>query len=152
VVQDVIRGWELSGITEFQIGLPVEVTQSSNGLGGFTGIQRPNQIAPGALPSDQRTLTQWFNTSAFVAAPAFIPGSEPRYSFFGPGINNWDAALMRNFPIRERVKIQLRGEFYNAMNHPNFKTPNTTIGNVNYGKITGDNGARVMEVALRIFY
>ncbi len=46
VVQDVVRGWELSGITEFQLGLPKEITQRSNGTGGFTGIQRPNQIAP----------------------------------------------------------------------------------------------------------
>ena len=59
---------------------------------------------------------------------------------------------MRNFPVREKLRVQLRGEFYNAMNHPNFKNPNTTIGNVNYGKITGDNGARVMEVALRFFF
>ncbi len=152
VVQDVIRGWELSGITEFQTGLPMEITQSSNGTGGFTGIQRPNQIAAASLPRDQRTLTQWFNTAAFAVAPAFTSGTEPRYSLYGPGINNWDASLMRNFPIRERLNIQLRGEFYNAMNHPNFKNPNTTIGNVNYGKITGDNGARVMEVAVRVFF
>ncbi len=152
VVQDVVRGWELSGITEFQVGLPMEITQSSNGTGGFTGIQRPNQIAPAALPRDQRTLTQWFNTAAFVPSAAFTSGTEPRYALYGPGINNWDASLMRNFPIKERINFQLRGEFYNAMNHPNFKTPNTTIGNVNYGKITGDNGARVMEVALRIFF
>ena len=152
VVQDVIRGWEFSGITEFQQGLPLEITQSSNGTGGFTGIQRPNQIAPAALPRSQRTLVQWFNTAAFTAAPAFTSGTEPRYSLYGPGINNWDASLMRNFPIRERLNIQLRGEFYNAMNHPNFKNPNTTIGNINYGKITGDNGARVMEVAVRVFF
>jgi hypothetical protein len=152
VVQDVIRGWELSGITEFQIGLPMAIQQSSNGLGGFTGIQRPDQIATAALPRDQRTLAQWFNTAAFIPAPAFIAGTEPRYSLYGPGINNWDAALMRNFPIRERLNLQFRGEFYNAMNHPNFKNPNTTIGNISYGKITSDNGARVMEVAVRIFF
>ncbi len=97
-------------------------------------------------------MTQWFNTAAFVPSAAFTSGTEPRYALYGPGINNWDASLMRNFPIKERINFQLRGEFYNAMNHPNFKTPNTTIGNVNYGKITGDNGARVMEVAMRIFF
>ena len=82
VVRDAVSGWELSGITEFQVGLPLEVTQSSNGLGGFTGIQRPNQIAAGALPSDQRTLAQWFNTAAswprrlsFREASRVIPSS-----------------------------------------------------------------------------
>ena len=38
--------------------------------------------------------------------------------------------------------MQLRGEFYNTMNHPNFKNPNTTLGNMLYGKITSDNGAQ----------
>ncbi len=151
VVQDVVRGWEFSGITEMQIGLPLAATQS-NGTGGFTGTQRPYQVAPGALPSSQRTLNEWFNINAFIVAPAFTAGTEPRFSFFGPGINNWDTALMRNFPVRERLNLQLRGEFYDTFNHPNFKNPNTAIGNVNYGKITSDNGARVMEVALRIFF
>ena len=59
---------------------------------------------------------------------------------------------MRNFAFGERRYVQLRGEFYNTMNHPNFKNPNTTLGNVNYGRITSDNGARVMELALRIFF
>lgn len=151
VVQDVVRGWEFSGITEMQIGLPLAATQS-NGTGGFTGTQRPNQIGSAALSRDQRTLNDWFNVNAFLVAPAFTSGTEPRFSFYGPGINNWDTALMRNFPVRERLTVQLRGEFYNTFNHPNFKNPNTTIGNVNYGKITGDNGPRVMEVALRIFF
>jgi hypothetical protein len=151
VVEDVVRGWEISGIVEEQIGLPLAATQS-NGTGGFTGTQRPNQIAAAALPRDQRTLAQWFNTPAFTVAPPFTSGNEPRFSFFGPGINNWDASLMRNFQVRERLRLQLRGEFYNAMNHANFKNPNTTIGNANYGKITGDNGPRVMEVAVRLFF
>ncbi len=151
VVQDVVRGWELSGVTEFQVGLPLAATQN-NGTGGFTGTQRPNQIAPAALPRGDRTLAEWFNTNAFTVAPAFTSGTEPRFSFYGPGINNWDTALMRNFPVHERLRIQLRGEFYNTFNHPNFKNPNTTIGNALYGKITSDNGARVMEVALRLFF
>jgi hypothetical protein len=147
----VVRGWEISGIVEEQIGLPLAAAQS-NGTGGFTGTQRPNQIAAAALPRDQRTLGEWFNINAFTVAPAFASGNEPRFSFFGPGINNWDTSLMRNFQVRESLRLQLRGEFYNTMNHANFKNPNTTIGNTNYGKITGDNGPRVMEVAVRLFF
>jgi hypothetical protein len=151
VIQDVVRGWEFSGVTEMQTGLPLAASQS-NGTGGFTGTQRPNQIANAALPGDQRTLNAWFNTSAFAVAPAFTSGNEARFSFYGPGINNWDTSLMRNFEVREHLNLQLRGEFYDTFNHPNFKNPNTTIGNANYGKITSDNGARVMEVAVRIFF
>ncbi len=152
VVQDVVRGWEISGIVEEQIGLPLAAAQS-NGTGGFTGTQRPNQIAP--LPRCREISALWasgLNINAFTVAPAFASGNEPRFSFFGPGINNWDTSLMRNFQVRESLRLQLRGEFYNTMNHANFKNPNTTIGNTNYGKITGDNGPRVMEVAVRLFF
>jgi len=151
VVSKAIGGWELSGVTEFQVGLPMAVTQS-NALGGFTGTQRPNQIGAAALPGDERTIAKWFNTDAFTVAPAYIAGTAPRFPLYGPGINNWDVSLMRNVPIRERIRLQLRGEFYNAMNHPNFKNPNTTLGNVNYGKITSDNGPRTIELALRLFW
>ena len=151
VIQDIVRGWEFSGITEFQVGLPLAVTQN-NGTGGFTGTQRPNQIAPAALAGDQRSLAAWFNINAFTQAAAFTAGTAPRYSFYGPGIENWDTSLMRNFQLRERLRLQFRGEFYNSFNHPNFKNPNTTLGNINYGRITSDNGPRNMELGLRLFF
>ncbi len=151
VIRDIVCGWEFSGITEFQIGLPLSVSQN-NGTGGFTGTQRPNQVAPAALAGSRRSLAAWFNTAAFVQAPAFTAGTEPRYAFYGPGIENWDTSLMRNFRFRERYRLQFRGEFYNTFNHPNFKNPNTTLGNINYGRITSDNGPRNMELALRFFF
>ena len=146
----VLNGWSLSAIAQFQTGLPLAATQS-NGTGGFTGDQRPNQIASAALSSGQ-TLAHWFNTSAFSVAPAFATGDEARFSFYGPGIDNLDSALMRNFVLRERLTMQFRGEFYNTLNHPNFKNPNTAIGNTIYGAITADNGARVTEAAIRFFF
>jgi hypothetical protein len=146
-----VNGWSISAIAQFQTGLPLAVMQS-NGTGGFTGTQRPNQIASATLPSGQQTLAHWFNTGAFVVAAPFTAGDEARFSFFGPGIENVDSALMRNFAIHERLTMQFRGEFYNTLNHPNFKNPNTTIGNSLYGAITADNGARVTELALRFFF
>ena len=147
----IVNGWSISAIAQFQTGLPLAVMQS-NGTGGFTGTQRPNQIASATLPSGQQTLAHWFNTGAFVVAAPFTAGDEARFSFFGPGIENVDSALMRNFAIHERLTMQFRGEFYNTLNHPNFKNPNTTIGNSLYGAITADNGARVTELALRFFF
>ncbi|MCU1259048.1 MAG: TonB-dependent receptor, plug [Bryobacterales bacterium] len=151
VVSRAISGWELSGITEFQVGLPLSVSQN-NATGGFTGTQRPNQVAPAQLVHSQETLAMWFNTSAFVVAPPYTSGNAPRFQFYGPGIENFDAALNRNIMLREWLRLQIRAEFFNAANHPNFKNPNTTLGNVNYGKITSDNGARTTELAVRLFW
>ncbi len=151
VLKNAIAGWEISGITEFQVGLPLSVSQS-NATGGFTGTQRPNQIAAAQLPKGQETLARWFNTDAFTVAAPYTSGNAPRFQFYGPGIENFDASLMRNVMLREKLRLQFRAEFYNLMNHPNFKNPNTTLGNVNYGKITSDNGARTTELALRLFW
>ena len=130
VVSRAISGWELSGITEFQVGLPLSVSQA-NATGGFTGTQRPNQIAPAQLGMGQETLNEWFNTSAFVVAPPYTSGNAPRFQFYGPGIENFDSSLNRNIMVREWLRLQIRAEFFNVMNHPNFKNPNTTLGNVN---------------------
>jgi len=151
VVNHIIGGWEISGITEFQRGLPVTVTQN-NGTGGFTNVQRPNLVADPMLPASQRSWNMWFNTAAFQVAPARTAGTAARYTFYGPGNNNWDIALMRSVAITEKARLQFRGEFYNAFNHPSYKAPNAAIGNVNYGKITADNSPRITELSLRVFF
>ncbi len=154
VVQDVVDGWQLSGITEFQVGLPLQVTQPNN-CGGCNS-QRPT-LVPGvdpALPRGDRSIAQYFNTDAWTITPQYQLGTSPRFPIHGPGINNWDLSLMRNFKLRERLTMQFRGEWFNAMNHPQYNNPNTSIGNKNFGVITGTtgNGSRVTELALRIFF
>ncbi|MCU1324133.1 MAG: TonB-dependent receptor, plug [Acidobacteriaceae bacterium] len=146
VVKDILGGWSTSGIVEFQVGLPISVTQSANNLGGYTDIQRPNQISSGILPRGQRTIAKWFDTAAFVAAPATQPGNAPRFPFHGPGLINWDQAVARTFPIYERLAFQFRAEFFNSMNHTNFSAPNSQIGNKNYGVVTGAQDGRIIEL------
>ena len=154
VVKDIIGGWQLAGITEFQAGLPIQVTQPSN-CGGCN-TQRPT-LKPGAnptLPQSERTLLRWFNTDSWTITPQYQLGTSPRFPLHGPGINNWDLSLMRNFVLKERISMQFRGEWYNAMNHPQYSNPNTTIGNQLFGVITSTsgNGSRVAELALRFFF
>jgi hypothetical protein len=151
VARQILGGWEVSGVTEFQRGLPLSATQSNN-TGGFTGTQRPNLVADPTLSGGDRSLNRWFNTAAFTVAGARTAGNAARYTFYGPGINNWDLAVTRNVKIRERLSLQFRGEFYDAFNHPNYKNPNTTLGNVNFGKITSDNSPRITELMLRLFF
>jgi len=151
VIKDILGGWQLAGITEFQIGLPMRITQSNTSGDGSIG-QRPNQTAPAALDRGQRTLLRYFNTAAFVPAPVYTLGNSPRFPLHGPGINQWDVSVMRNFPIRERLNLQFRSEFYNLFNHPQYGNPNTTIGNINYGRISSARDPRVIEFAMRLFF
>ncbi len=151
VVRDIIGGWEFSGITEFQTGQPLPITQPNN-THGFTETQRPNVIGSPVLSSGQ-TIQHWFNTAAFQEAPDFTLGDSPRFPLHGPGLNNWDLALQRNFMIRERVRLQFRGEFYNAWNHAQFSNPNGSVTSPSFGAIGGTSEAgRVTELVLRIFF
>ena len=152
VLNYAIDGWQLSGIVEFQKGLPLSINNPSNQLGGFTAVQRPNQIAAAGLPRGDRTLDRWFNTSAFTAANALQFGTAPRFPLYRPGINNWDLSLMRNFQVAERLRLQFRGAFYNALNHGQYGAPGNTLNTTTFGRISSGRDARITEVALRIFF
>lgn len=152
LIKDVLNGWQFAGLTEYYAGLPVQVNQRSNNLGGFNEVQRPNRIADPYLGSGTRSLSQWFNTAAFAVSSPLQAGTSPRFPLRAPGVANWDFAMQRNFLFIERVKMQLRGEFFNARNHPNFSAPGNTIGNSNFGKVTGAGSPRNIELALRIFF
>ena len=76
-----------------------------------------------------------------------------------PGVNNWDIALTKKVRIKGRTDIELRTETYNTFNHPQWSSVNTTADfdpstgaqvNSALGMITGDRGARIMQLALRI--
>ena len=76
---------------------------------------------------------------------------------FGPGWNNLDVQFSKNFPFRERYRVQFRWEMFNALNRTEFSTPDATVGDLNFGRITSDNGnpnirPRLMQVALKFYF
>ncbi len=150
LVKDIIGGWEFSGITEFQVGQPLPITQPNNTF-GFTEAQRPNTTGVSPLSGPQ-TLQRWFNTAAFSAAPDFTLGDASRFPLQGPGVENWDLALQRNFILHERARLQFRGEFFNAWNHANFNNPNGSVNSPSFGAISGSQACRVTELVLRFFF
>jgi hypothetical protein len=153
VVKDVISGWQLAGITEFQVGLPMQITQSFTAWG--PNNQRPNMVngADPMLPRGDRAIAQWFNTDAFVASPANTLGFAPRFPLHAPGVNNWDLSLMRDFHMWERLRMQFRAEAYSATNHPQWGNPGNNLNNRStFGVITSAGGARSIELAARFFF
>ena len=122
------RGWQLSGITRFSTGLPVTMLElDDNSLYGTTsagpnnnGIDEPNYV-PGPLNfTNPRSGQPYFNTSLFTSEQLGQLGNARRRFFHGPGINNWDMALLKDFPVRERMHIEFRAEFFNVFNHTQF--------------------------------
>ena len=117
-------------------------------------------IANPQLGYGNRNQNQWFNTNAFALPALGYIGSAARDVFRGPGQNQWDLSGFKNFVIRERMSLQLRGEFYNAFNHAQWSTINTAAKfnaagqqiNTLFGTATADRGPRVIQVAMRVTF
>jgi len=151
-VHYLVRDWQLSGIFSAQTGQPFTATLSTD-PSGTGATARPNRIADGNLPTDQRERTHWFDTSAFVVPSCICFGNSGRGILRGPGFMNLDLSIMRDFHFAERFRVQFRAESFNLMNHPNFGIPNSSIGNPAVGTITSIiNPERQNQLALKVFF
>ena len=133
----VVGGWQLTGIATFQKGFPFSIL--GNDLDGLLSApnQRANRIG-NPYSGPQRKLNQWFNTSAFRQPLAGAFGTEGRNTIVGPGIENWDMGVIKNFAITERANFQFRVESFNTFNHTQFGVDPNTPG-VGPGSIPVDN-------------
>jgi hypothetical protein len=147
VVSYVIGHWQVSGVAQFQVGYPYNVSQS-NTLGLFSAAQYVNAV--GSPNLSNHTIAEWFNPAAFAIAPQDTLGNAPRASFFGPGQNNWDIGITRMFPLTEKLSLQFRGEFYNAFNHPQWNGLNTSITSPAFGAVTSAMDPRVIQLVGRM--
>jgi len=144
IVAKAFGGWTFSGVTVIESGF-VFAPGMATGTSGLAS--RPNCV--GSI-SGPKTVSQWFNTAAF-AAPAFgLFGNCGTGIIRGPRENTWNWAMYKSFPVRERVKLQFRSEFFNIWNHPSFSSVSTGFGSPNFGQVTGALEPRQIEFALRL--
>jgi hypothetical protein len=107
--------------------------QQSNTLNTFNSPVRPDRLGSGTLSNP--TVNLWYNPDAFQIVTCNVTyllntchyGNSGNGILRGPGFNNFDFGLTKNFRIREAAKLQFRAESFNLANHPNFNTPNTTL-------------------------
>jgi hypothetical protein len=152
------RGWQISGITRFSTGLPVTLIEADdNSLLGtfFTGpiplpIDTPNVTGASLRIGDPRK-GPYFNPAAFVAETIGQLGNSRRRFFHGPGVNNWDVALLKDTHITERLDLQFRAEFFNLFNHAQFTN---VQGNINagaaFGKAQQALAPRIGQLSLKL--
>jgi len=151
-VSYLIRNWQISGIFSAQTGQPFSATLSTD-PSGTGATARPNRIADGNLPTNQRSPTHWFDTTAFAVAACICFGNSGRDILRGPGFMDLDVGIIRDFNFAERFRVQFRAESFNLMNHPNFGIPNSAIGNPGVGTITSTiNPERQNQLALKLYF
>jgi hypothetical protein len=147
LLQGIVGGWQLSGITTLTTGRPFTVqlqTGVNNGAPSW-----PNRIGSGKL--DDPTVDLWFNPADFVAPPPNTYGDSGRGILYGPGHVNFDASLSKRFAMAGGSNVEFRWDAFNVFNHPGFGFPNRNIGNPSVGRITTtivDN--RSMQFALKV--
>ncbi len=158
------QGWEVSGITHFSSGLPVTLVNygdnsllgaEPNGINNY-GIDEPD-YSGGALqlnhdPSNGRT---YFNTSQFSENALGTPGSAKRRFFSGPGLDNYDVALLKNVTLTESKSFQFRVEGFNVFNHPQFFGPQSVDGNIGsstFGQVVSANPPRLVQLGVKFLF
>jgi hypothetical protein len=147
-----LGGWQIGGISRIRSGFPLGATISPSLLNN-TGGNRPNIICDPNLPSSQRTVQKWFNTSCFAPPAAFAFGNSGRTFGSGPSVVNFDFSVFKRVKVGERTDIQLRAEIFNIFNTPQFDLPNTTIGTPAAGTITSTiNDARLIQFGLKVVF
>jgi hypothetical protein len=152
VANAILGGWQVSGITTVKSGFPLSITTSDNTIGTFNANQRPNLVGDPHVSSPN--INEWFNTSAFAQATAFTFGDVPRYmpNLRAPGIKNWDLGIEKWWRWDEKLRVQFRGEFYDAFNNVNLFAPNQTMGSPGFGTITSAMRPRDIQFALKVYW
>ncbi|MGH7461211.1 MAG: hypothetical protein ACREMA_09310, partial [Longimicrobiales bacterium] len=164
----ILDGWQIAGITEFVSGPPMGVGYSLvqavdlTGASGSGVDSRVNLTGNPVLPKGERSVTRHFRTEVVrpPTAQEFGIGSAPKDVFRGPGINNWDISLFKEFKLGEAQRLQLRWETYNTFNHPQFTSVDTGARfdaqgnqvNARFGQYTDTRDARRMVLAVKVFF
>lgn len=162
VVNVLAGGWQLGGILTLQSGFPFTVNCGNNNTYQNTqsGCRADAVGIDPNLSSDARTLSNWFNKTAFVDRIGFTPGVGPfrfgntgRNNIVGPGIVAVDASVGRSFRFSESSRLEFRGEFFNLPNHPLFGQPGSTVGNATYAVIGSTRiDSRQIQLGLKLYY
>jgi Carboxypeptidase regulatory-like domain/TonB dependent receptor len=160
-----LGGWQLNGITTLMTGTPFTVFDSNDvsqqgGAPEITGFSanRPNLVAGQNPNSGPHSLNAWLNASAFQRitpdpnSPVQQFGTAGRNIAQGPGYANWDFSMLKNISLTESKQFQFRAEFFNILNHTNFRLPDSDISSPTFNQIHAAQDPRLIQFALKFLY
>ena len=143
-------GWEFSGITTWEGGLPFSPALGNTASLNSDMSLRPNQIG-NPFTGTAHNRTQWFNPAAYAVPAPFLFGYAGRNSLRGPGLFTADWALAKNFVLTERFNLRFSWEAYNSWNNTNLSLPNNNVDAQNAGQISSiTSPMRNMQFGLRL--
>ena len=149
--RELASGWQLSGVTTAESGVPLEITATDTSNTGGIHTQVADRVCNGQLSDG--TVQKWFNTSCFVQPAAGRLGGlcpeRPGWS----RLSNFDISAFKRFPFGEHRWVQFRTDFFGAFNHPQFSAGQTqAVTASTYGQLTSASGARVIQMSLQVSF
>jgi len=155
VVRAILGGWQQNFIFDAETGTPLTMRSGvDNDFNGVAGDFADYRGGEWRLPSRSRgeEIARWFNPAPFAVNAVGTIGSARRGQHRGPGLWFVDYSLFKNFSIREKARLQLRGEFFNVLNHTNLGDPNTTVNSAGFGLITSSGSPRIVQLAVKVTF
>jgi hypothetical protein len=167
VTDALLGGWTLSGIWSLQSGSPFSVSLPFDVANVNGGFQRAQLVGNPLPPGFKQTINAWYNPAAFALPAPYTFGNLGRNTLRGPSQDVLDVALAKDFQLRESLRLQFRGEFFNLPNLANFSPPglgasagfsalagsaNTAVDTPTFMKIFGAGPARQVQFGLKLLW
>lgn len=167
VLGKALEGIQMSGIISAQTGHPYTIFTNvfDNGRTGVASFSYPDIIGNPFASSGPRISADGVRTGASNVAgfsSTFLGhvGDSGRNQFYGPNYTNVDMVLMKNIRFTERFRMQLRSEFFNLLNHPQFQQPGNVVENTNTFGLSqstiirpdSTTSARQIQLALKVLF
>ena len=155
VGQAFLGGWSVNGILTLQTGIPFSVTAGTDRSMSGVGLDRGDVSGPVAVYNDQSTaskIAKYFDTSAFAVPALGTFGTSGRDILIGPGLQNVDGGMFKDFRLSESRRFEVRWEVFNSLNHPNFANPTASLSSSNFGRILTAGNPRIMQLAAKFYF
>lgn len=162
-----LSGWQISGILQLSTGLPFDISYAgttsrslycSASLSFYACPDVPLQVAPLAKSNPRVRIASgnsvYFSSTSFAAEPIGSFGNVHRDPYHGPGSNNTNLILAKNFSLSSdgARRLQLRMESDNVFNHTQFNNPSSTFGSGTFGQISSAAAARQTQLGAKIYF
>ena len=147
----ILGGWQVNVISSMRTGFPFSIGLSGDVANNGATSQVAQQVGD-PWSGRVRERERWFNTAAFIEPARGTLGSSGRNILDGPGAFEASVSVFRLLRLGERARVQVRGEFFNLLNHTTFGQPGATVATTGYGIIQGAGDPRIVQLGLKVSF
>ncbi len=151
VIDGALGGWSMGGGLTLRSGFPLTI-QATDRSGTKSRGARADRVGNGKGPQQVGPGNTWLDKSAFKEPVSGTLGNTGIGVVRGPGWKGLNLSLNKWFSVTERWRLEFRSEFYNLTNTPQFSSPNRNASSATFGEITGAQGDRNIQFALKLHF